>query len=140
MPEPSDWLQMVITIKTRCFVCGKDVPPGPALWSKSAKASKHLTCVQQTLVPAESSPVSPSAAETKAETTLFQTKRLEELTCYLCGAKAGCNECSFLEDCITRMESKHCLCDNCAYGNQSMADAYEAYKKVFEQKMNGLNG
>lgn len=134
---PSDWLQIVITIKSKCIVCGKDMPPGPAYWSKSSKASKHLTCVQNTNVsPTEQKAATVSVPEVKNQDNQIEKPALvEELLCYLCGSRAGCNECSFFENCNTRTESKYCLCDNCAYGRQNMAEAYVAYQNAFLQKM-----
>ena len=39
-----EWLEITITFNTKCNECGKDVLPGKALWSKSAKAARHLSC------------------------------------------------------------------------------------------------
>ena len=40
----TDWLEITITFNAKCSECGKHVLPGKALWSKSAKATRHLSC------------------------------------------------------------------------------------------------
>ena len=40
----TDWLEITITFNAKCIECGKDVLPGKAFWSTSAKAAKHLFC------------------------------------------------------------------------------------------------
>ena len=40
----TDWLEITITFNAKCNECGKDVLPGKALWSKSAKVARHLSC------------------------------------------------------------------------------------------------
>ena len=34
----TDWIEIAITFNTKCNECGKDVLPGKAFWSTSAKA------------------------------------------------------------------------------------------------------
>ena len=40
----TDWLEITITFNAKCNECGKNVLPGKALWSRSAKAARHLSC------------------------------------------------------------------------------------------------
>jgi hypothetical protein len=42
----TDWLEITITFSAKCNECGKDVLPGKAFWSRSAKAPKHLNCTK----------------------------------------------------------------------------------------------
>jgi hypothetical protein len=46
----TDWLEITITFKDKCNECGKDVLPGKALWSRSAKAAKHLSCGKKSVI------------------------------------------------------------------------------------------
>lgn len=62
---------------------------------------------------------------------------IEDLLCFICGAKTGCSECSLLQDCLARLESKYCICDSCAYGNSDMADTYQEYQQAFLKRLNG---
>jgi hypothetical protein len=39
----TDWLEITITFNAKCNECGKDVLPGKALWSRSAKAARHIS-------------------------------------------------------------------------------------------------
>jgi hypothetical protein len=36
----TDWMDVPITFRTRCYECGKEILPGRAFWSES----KHLRC------------------------------------------------------------------------------------------------
>ena len=40
----TDWIEIAITFNTKCNRCGKDVIPGKAFWSMSAKAARYLSC------------------------------------------------------------------------------------------------
>jgi hypothetical protein len=40
----TDWMDIQITFRTRCYECGKEILPGRAFWSESKKSAKHLRC------------------------------------------------------------------------------------------------
>jgi hypothetical protein len=40
----TDWSEITITFNAKCNEYGKDIIPGKALWSRSAKAARHLSC------------------------------------------------------------------------------------------------
>jgi hypothetical protein len=92
----TDWLEITITFNAKCNECGKDVLPGKALWSRSAKAARHLSCDKkignQVKTP---SPMAQNIMETAFEIIKRQSA-VTELKCFVCGMKTGCNECEYL--------------------------------------------
>ena len=139
---PSDWLQIAITLKSKCIVCNKDVLPGQAFWSKSTKSFRHLTCSATVTIP-ESIQNTPKEDEIKQENSPgiveIRNAPIEELLCFICGAKTGCNECSLLQDCTERLESKYCICESCAYGQSDMSRTYREYQQAFLKLMDSQN-
>ena len=123
----TDWLEITITFNAKCNECGKDVLPGKALWSRSAKAARHLSCGKKIGNQVKTS--SPMA-----QTAFELTKRdsvITELKCFICGRKTGCNECEYLTDCEQRTVSKYCICKEC---NIKQEEAFDNYKQSFVAK------
>jgi hypothetical protein len=65
----TDWLEITITFKAKCNECGKDVLPRKALWSKSAKAARHLSCDKTCIQTKTSSPMAQNIMEIAFELT-----------------------------------------------------------------------
>ena len=84
----TDWIEITITFNTKCNACGKDVLPGKAFWSMSAKAPRHLSCGKT------KNPVLQDIVETALE--FVKREPVTELQCFVCGKKTGCNECEYL--------------------------------------------
>jgi hypothetical protein len=82
----TDWLEITITFSAKCNVCGKDVSPGKALWSRSAKAARHLSCGKFGNQTKTSSPVGQNIMETAFE-LIKQDSAVTELKCFICGMK-----------------------------------------------------
>jgi len=104
------WIRLLVKYKGNCSVCGKEIPQGEyALWSRTAKAIKHIKC---------------ESAEPESAQVL-------ELKCFICGKTAGCASCSFEADCDRSLVSQACICKQC------MADrnAYKNYQDAFLAKM-----
>src|SRR5918911_774964 len=121
----TDWLEITITFNAKCNECGKDVLPGKALWSRSAKAARHLSCSKKIGNQVKTS--------SQMETAFELTKRdsaVAELKCFICGMKTGCNECEYLTDCEQRTVSKYCICKQCI----KQEEAFDNYKQSFAAK------
>jgi hypothetical protein len=121
----TDWLEITITFNAKCNECGKDVLPGKALWSRSAKAARHLSCSKKIGNQVKTS--------SQMETAFELTKRdsaVAELKCFICGMKTGCNECEYLTDCEQRTVSKYCICKQCIKQEES----FHNYKQSFAAK------
>jgi hypothetical protein len=123
----TDWLEITITFNAKCNECGKDVLPGKALWSRSAKAARHLSCGNQVKT---SSPMAQNIMETAFELTKRDSV-ITELKCFICGMKTGCNECEYLTDCEQRTVSKYCICKECIKQEES----FDNYKQSFAAKI-----
>jgi hypothetical protein len=67
----TDWLEITITFNAKCNECGKDVLPGKALWSRSAKAARHLSCGKLSNQVETSSPMTQNIMETAFELTII---------------------------------------------------------------------
>jgi hypothetical protein len=123
----TDWLQITITFNAKCNECGKDVLPGKAWWSASAKAARHLSCgkidnqIKKT----------PSPMAQEAAVGLAKRDPVIELKCFVCGKKTGCNECEYLTECEQRTVSKYCICKECIKQEES----FDNYKQSFAAKI-----
>ena len=124
----TDWIEITITFNTKCNECGKDVLPGIAFWSKSAKAARHLSCGKTNNLVDKDRPVLQDTIET---TLLVKLKPVAELQCYVCGKKTGCNECEYLPKCEARIVSKYCICKECIKQEES----FHNYKQSFAAKI-----
>ncbi len=124
-----DWLEITITFNAKCNECGKDVLPGKALWSSSAKAARHLSCSKSDNQVKISSPMAQNIMETAFELTKRDSV-ITELKCFICGMKTGCNECEYLTDCEQRTVSKYCICKECI----KQEEAFYNYKQSFAAK------
>jgi hypothetical protein len=103
----TDWLEITITFNAKCNVCAKDVLPGNTLWSRSAKAARHLSCDKKIGNQVKtSSPMVQNIMETAFE-LIKRDSAVTELKCFVCGMKTGCNECEYLADCEQRTYSKY---------------------------------
>jgi hypothetical protein len=125
----TDWLEITITFNAKCNKCGKDVLPGKALWSKSAKAARHMSCGKIDNEVKTSSPMAQNIMETAFELAKRDSV-ITELKCFICGMKTGCNECEYLTDCEQRVVSKYCTCKQCIKQEQS----FDNYKQSFAAK------
>jgi hypothetical protein len=129
----TDWIQIRITFKSKCIECGKDISPGIACWSNSAKAAIHLTCNEATVQTA-TIPVNGKVAEAvkipldRTDAKQFSTI---ELKCFICGRKTGCKECEYLRNCEPRMVAKYCICHDCVKQEHPL----NAYQQSSLQKL-----
>jgi len=137
----NDWVQILVTFRSTCCRCGKEVPPGIAFWSNSAKASKHLRCKNtkdSSVITKEilSTVILDNASDPPVPSGMHSSKVIE-LHCFVCGGKTGCQECSFLSKCAHRFNAgKYCICVACASNHAGGADTYEKYKRIFVQNIN----
>ncbi len=131
MTQVTDWLEITITFKAKCNECGKDVLPGKALWSRSAKAARHLSCGKKIGNEVQtSSPTAQNIMETAFE-LIKQDSVITELKCFICGMKTGCNECEYLTDCEPRTYSKYCICKECSIKQE---ESFHNYEQSFAAK------
>jgi hypothetical protein len=135
----TDWIQILITFRTTCYHCRKEIPPGQALWSNSAKAAKHLRCkhkVDESVLTKEKFSIETSVPQNKSDDSLpssISPLQIIDLKCFSCGAKTGCNECIFLTECVQRFDSKeYCICKCCS---SNSLGGYEKYKQIFVQNI-----
>jgi hypothetical protein len=126
----TDWLEITITFKAKCNECGKDVLPGKALWSKSTKAARHLSCDKTGYQIKTTSPMDQNTMETAFE-LIKRNSEVTELKCFVCGMKTGCNECEYLTECEQRIVSKYCICKECI----KQEEAFDNYKQSFAAKI-----
>jgi hypothetical protein len=122
----TDWLEITITFKAKCNECGKDVLPRKALWSKSAKAARHLSCDKTCIQTKTSSSMTQNTMETAFE-LIKRHSEVTELKCFICGMKTGCNECEYLTECEQRIVCKYCICKECIKQEES----FDNYKQSF---------
>ena len=125
----TDWLEITITFNAKCNECGKDVLPGKALWSKSAKAARHISCGKKIGNQVKTSAMAQNIMETAFELTKRDSV-ITELKCFICGMKTGCNECEYLTECEQRIVSKYCICKECIKQEES----FHNYKQSFAAK------
>ena len=125
----TDWIEIAITFNTMCNECGKDVIPGKAFWSTSAKAARHLSCDKTNNSKDKDNPVLQDTMETAFEFTKRQL--VAELQCFVCGKKTGCNNCKYLTNCEARPVSKYCICEECSKQEESFYN----YKQSFAAKI-----
>ena len=126
-----DWLEITITFNAKCNECGKDVLPGKALWSSSAKAARHLSCGKSDNQVKTSGPMEQNTMETAFELTK-RNSEVTELKCFTCGMKTGCNECEYLTECEQRIVSKYCICRECSIKQE---EAFDNYRQSFAAKI-----
>jgi hypothetical protein len=127
----TDWLEITITFNAKCKECGKDVLPGKALWSRSAKAARHLSCGKSDNQVKICSPMAQNIMETAFE-LIKRNSEVTELKCFICGMKTGCNECEYLTECEQRIVSKYCICRECSIMQE---EALDNYKQSFAAKI-----
>ena len=102
-----------------------------ALWSRSAKAARHLSCGKKIGNQIKtSSPMEQNTMETAFE-LIKRNSEVTELKCFVCGMKTGCNECEYLTECEQRMVSKYCICKECS----KQEEAFDNYKESFAAKI-----
>lgn len=113
----TDWERITITFISKCKECRKDIPPGDAFWSTSAKAAKHMICNNSTIPNSTSTLIE----DLRAGTDLKAVREIatNEPKCYICCGKAGCIECEHLAKCEQRMVSKYCICKSCSKDEES---------------------
>ena len=135
----SDWIQILITFRSTCYHCGKEVPAGKAFWSNSAKAAKHLRCrnTEDDVIAADkpsNETVLPHNIIADPHTSHVPSSQIIDLKCYICGAKTGCNKCTFLTECVQRLNSEgYCICKDCSDNSLGRAATYEQYMQIFIQ-------
>lgn len=125
----TDWIEIAITFNTKCNECGKDVLPGKAFWSTSAKAARHLSCGKVNSQIDKGNQVLQGIMEMTPE--FVELKPVAELQCFVCGKKTGCNECEYLARCEARTFSKYCLCKECSKQEES----FYIYQQSFADKI-----
>lgn len=125
----TDWMDIPITFRTRCYECGKEILPGRAFWSESKRSAKHLMCgaLKTPAVSLDSKPIN-----TKVMGNL-NTPLDIELKCFVCGKTAGCRTCSYSTTCDRKIASQLCICETCLNPN-GKKDAFESYQNVFIRK------
>lgn len=138
MPEvfqPIDWIRILVTFRSNCFQCGKEVPPGQAFWSNSTKEAMHLSCNADKDACDKENFLSQSISVHELNQESDSTKkssRILEMKCYFCGREAGCNQCKYLAKCAGRFTSdQYCICGNCLKDSQDNVGMYERYKRTF---------
>ncbi|MDP9289322.1 MAG: hypothetical protein M3P08_14160 [Thermoproteota archaeon] len=137
----TDWVQILVTFRSTCYHCGKEVPPGKAFWSNSAKAALHLRCKHtkdESVITKENPSIETAVLHNVNDEPVasgIHSPKIIELQCYVCGGKTGCQECSFLSKCALRFNSgEYCICVACA-SNSAGAETYEKYKRIFLQNV-----
>jgi hypothetical protein len=136
----TDWIQILVTFRSTCCHCGKEVPPGKAFWSDSAKAAKHLICKHakdegvNTKDKLSIETVEPYIISDEHHASRVHSPQVIDLKCFICGGKTGCNKCTFLSECDQRFNSdEYCICKSCSNNSVGRAGAYEQYKQIFNQ-------
>jgi hypothetical protein len=81
----TDWLEITITFKAKCNECGKDVLPGKALWSRSAKAARHLSCDKKIGNQVKTSSLMAQNIMEPASELIKRDSAITELKCFICG-------------------------------------------------------
>lgn len=135
--QASDWIRILVTFRSRCIICGKEVLPGQAFWSNSAKMAIHLGCKDDDeSVRDKGNPFRESQLAQVLNSTKPPSTRVLEMKCYFCEREAGCNQCVFVTRCAGRFNSdRYCLCDNCLIDSHGRVVGYERYKRTFVEKV-----
>lgn len=135
MNVATEWTEIPITFRAKCYECGKEIVPGPAFWSDSKKSAKHLNCsklkshIGEVKTPNGKPPIISVGNEIEK---IRNTHEIVELKCFVCGKMAGCQSCIFSQICDRRIVSQLCICEACSSsGNE---DALEKYQQMFIQK------
>jgi hypothetical protein len=138
----TDWVQILVTFRSTCYLCGKEVSPGKAFWSNSTKAAKHLRCKHtkdESVITKEKPSIEivvPHNISDGALASRIRSPQIIDLKCYLCGSKTGCQECSFLSKCVHRFNSdEYCICMACSSSFVAGPETYEKYKRIFLQNV-----
>src|SRR5690349_16639800 len=138
----TDWIQILVTFRSTCYHCGKEVPPGKAFWSNSAKAAKHLRCKHtkdEGVISSDKPPIEtvvPHNIIDEPHASRVHSAQINELKCYLCGDKTGCQECSFLSECVHRFNfEEYCICTACSSNYTGGTETYSEYKRIFLQNV-----
>ena len=135
----TDWIQILVTFRSTCSHCGKEVPPGKAFWSNSAKAAKHLRCKHtkaEGVITNDklSNEIASHNIIDEPHTSGGHSPQIIDLKCYICGAKTDCNKCTFLSGCVQRFNSEeYCICIGCSSNSVGQTGTYEQYKQIFAQ-------
>ena len=131
----TDWTDIPITFRTRCYECGKEILPGRVFWSESKKSAKHLTCdALKTQIDDKTPLVSVNSKPTNTKVMGNLKTSLDiELKCFVCGKTAGCRTCSYSTTCDRRIVSQLCICEICL-NPKGKKDAFESYQNVFIRK------
>jgi hypothetical protein len=134
----TDWIQILVTFRSTCSHCGKEVPPGKAFWSDSAKAAKHLNCKHAKdggdITKDKLETVGPDNIIDEPHAPRVPSPQVIDLKCFICGAKTGCNKCTFLSECVQRFNSdEYCICKDCSNNSVGRAGTYEQYMQIFDQ-------
>jgi hypothetical protein len=143
----TDWVQILVTFRSTCSHCGKEVSPGKAFWSNSTKTAMHLRCkhTKDDGVSTKEKPsieiVVPHTISDGAHASQIRSPKIIDLKCYLCGGKTGCQECSFLSKCVHRFNSdEYCICMACSSHSPGGPETYEKYERIFLQNVKtGMN-
>jgi hypothetical protein len=140
--QANDWVQILVTFRSTCCRCGKEVPPGKAFWSNSAKAAKHLRCKptkDESVITKENLSIETVVLHNVSDELVASgthSPKIIDLQCYICGGKTGCQECSFLSKCAHRFNSgEYCICMACGSNSAGGPETYEKYKRIFLQNV-----
>jgi hypothetical protein len=125
----TDWIEIAITFNTKCNECDKDILPGKAFWSMSAKAAMHLSCGEKNNQIDKDNSELQGITETALE--FVKREQVGALLCFVCGKKTGCNECENLAECKPRSVSKYCICKECS----KLEESFHNYKQSFAAKI-----
>lgn len=131
--EKGDWIRLLVKYRGKCASCGKEIPAGEyALWSRTAKAIKHVQCGTgeggkggaegQAGMTAKAGPAAGASTTAAAAVTKGGV-----LDCFICGRPAGCAECAFETVCDRQAVSQACICNTC----MGSSSAYENYQQAF---------
>jgi hypothetical protein len=134
----TDWIEIPTTSTTKCSECHYDITPGLALWSKSAKLTKHLTCKKkQHLLNERYSEHKISTADVAGSSSRgwIQKTQTIELKCFICGHLAGCQKCRFTNSCDREIVSQLCVCEVCMDQMlENDSTSLNLYQKAFIKK------
>lgn len=134
----TDWIEIPTTSTTKCSECHHEIMPGLALWSKSAKLIKHLTCKKEKhLVNEKHTEHKIFTADVAGSSSRgwIQKPGTIELKCFICGHLAGCQRCIFTNSCDREIVSQLCICEGCM-GQMLEEDSksMDLYQKAFLKK------
>ncbi|HYA84293.1 MAG TPA: hypothetical protein VEH06_12710 [Candidatus Bathyarchaeia archaeon] len=131
----TDWTDIPITFRTRCYECGEEILPGRAFGSESKKSAKHLRCgVLKSQIDDKTPAVSLDSKPTNTKVMGNLNTSLDfELKCFVCGKTAGCRACSYSTTCDRRIVSQLCICETCL-NPKDKKDAFENYQNIFIRK------